>query len=714
MSAGHALPLPYVAEPLRDEPVDGWLAELAGGLGITASALNRHAGLPNRSSYSAVRDITDEQLAALHDRTGVPVDTLRFMTLARWASLGLRPVASQRGHGQGAWPRSRGIRVCPLCLQERDGRLRLHWYLHWSFACVTHRRVLVPIPTGDLRPATVLWRANEASTGSLAMRLPVDHPALSTQSALNRVLDQPMQLVLSLGQHRRPWEHLHDLAALTRLAASCPGMGDLPRMLDRMPDGEWWRSLVGSLRVEEERSAAKRLQQVTAHPALMAFTTHLANAVLGAEDPDAAGAALWWLTGTAREEAVHHARSRQLSWPLVRVLDDSTRRSRPARLLILRFGLARFEYDGSRRAPLDAAKVPATCWRSVAVSDDPRAREIAEVAASAALMAIGSTRGVRSALDRIGHPHLARRVRADWHRAFSVENDAAFNRLLDLHHALVDGVVPINYARRRHTISSPPDIGKRKARRIARELDVPLSERLVRHASWYVFELLTGSNILLGLPLLDLWAPHRLAYRKQRLIWDEARPRVLMEIAEQNLLRLRIDEPVAWEPIFDAGKWVLPPPASHLLSTWSDTDRAMRRGSRVRPTAPSGYALEEAVALAARGNTETARLIARNLNRFAEVAAAGSIKGGAKTLGITSGTLSVQMADLERDLATPLLDRSGLAVAPTREGRYLLRLITDSGHDLRSASAPVGSPRSVRRASMGRSSDSTRRMGTGP
>ena len=106
----------------------------------------------------------------------------------------------------------------------------------------------------------------------------------------------------------------------------------------------------------------------------------------------------------------------------------------------------------------------------------------------------------------------------------------------------------------------------------------------------------------------------------------------------------------------------------------------MRSTARLRRDEVGGFGLAEAVALAASSDTMTALHMKRNLSRFYAVAVQGSLKAGARALGLSSATLSVQMADLERDLATPLLDRSGPTALPTAQGQRLVHLIEGYPH----------------------------------
>lgn len=674
--------LAYVPEPMEDEPLDVWIRRVADTLCIAPSGLQATLGLPRNRSFSVVRDLSDDDLRGLAEATGLDVATLHGMTLARWEEIGLRPSATQRGHGGGAWARSRGERHCPDCLAERAGIPRLQWYLHWSFACVRHHRLLTTGP-GHMLDASPQENGRTTQLGTF--NIDPTHPAITTQRALDAVFDHPSRPVDSLGASRGAWVYLRDMAALTRMAV-ISGLTPQSRLAQHVPAPDCaWAKIHEEAGLSLMTSPAKRLHLATQHPGLMAWAATLAQRTLASSSPEAAAGTLWWLPAEARGSAISQARSRELSWPLVRALDESTPRRRSGGLLVHRFGLARFDDAGSRRSPLDAAKVPASCWVSASqCSPVDSLAEIGAVAASTALLAIGAHGGIISALDRIGQSHLARRVRADWHRTFDFGDDPYFETLLRLHGALVEGEVPINYARRRRSFPTPSRIGNRAARQAARELNVPLTDRLVRHMSWYVHELLSGSNVLLSPSFLDLWATHRIAYRKQRAIWNAAQPPALSRVAERELLRMRIDEPVTWQPVHEVVRdsWTLPSPAPHLLPGWSQGARVMRGDARPRREDLAGYALDEAVALAALGNTGTARQIARRLTRFAALAAAGSLRDGARCLGMSGAALSFQMTALERDLACRLFDRSGNTTKLTAEGRQLLHLIERNRREL--------------------------------
>lgn len=679
--------LAFAPDPLVDEPLDAWLARIAQALCITQPGLQAMLGLPRHKHFSVVRDLSDGCREDLSQATGVASSTLRSMTLARWEALGLRPDTTQRGHGSGAWARSRGERHCPACLHERGGVPRLQWYLHWSFACVRHRRLLKPGQGED----TTTCERSAMWTGDIAGTLDVHHSAIAAQRAIDLLLERPSQPVQSLGDLRAGWIYLRDLAALTRMAlVSAPTLDLDVRIHTSAPEHEW-TEILRDCDLTPVKSPAKRLAEAIAHPGLMALATSWAHGALNAQSPEAAASTLSWLPEQTRHQAVSHARSRELSWPLVRALDHSTSRNRPGFLLGLRFGLARFEKDGRRRSPLDPAKVPASCWASVIDGHAQRRGEIGAVGVSAALLSIGIDGGIESALARLGSSHLEPRVRADWHRWFGSQDDPYFDTLLELHRVLVAEEVPINYARRRRSFEGPVDLGRNTERRVARELDAPPTSRLRRHASWYVYEMLTGSNILHTPRFLDLWAPHRLAYRRQRALWDAVRPPVLTMVAERQLLRLRIDEPVTWWPVREAtsSAWTLPPPSPHVLTGWNSAGRILRTSARTHPEEFAGYRLEEAVALAVGGHTSTARRMARNMNRFVAVARSRSLREAAHSLQLSSATLSVHMSNLERDLAVELLDRSAWSVSLTPIGDRLVCLIEQAEENRRRAAILV-------------------------
>ena len=677
--------LAYAPEPLVDEALDGWIHHVAATLRTDPADVLAAAGVRAGPTFSPLRDLTSDQAHRLSEATGFDEQVWERMTLRPWSRIGLVPPAQRRGFALGVWAKGRTPSACPDCLTERGTRPRLQWWVHWSFACTRHRRFLVrPLHPETDRQLALLPVGPDTEVSET---LGTDHGALMTQAAVDDLLARPAEPITYLGAARPGWEFLRDLAALTRLLLATPGATDpegLVRMMADRGQPEWLEH-PWTWDFERDCSPARQMSQATMEPTLMAFAATLAHRVLRSPTPEEATAELWWMTPRARAAAVSHAQKRHLSWPLARVLNRARGPQRPGSIVVLRFGLTHVTPEGARRVPLDPCKVPASCWPSVVVPVSAARRDVSGVALSCALLCIGSTTGVREALLRFDLPDLEARVRADWHHTFADHDDAAFDSLVDLHDALVEADVPIDYSRRRATFTGPVPLGRNRSRRIARALDVRETDRLIRFSSWFLYDLLTGSNPLLTPDLIDLWGQQRIAYRRLRAAWMANTPMVFLEIAEQELLRRRIDEPVAWQPLRLDGRWTVPAEGSpHLLPAWHATQRSMRRSSLLQRSDLDGLSIVDAVAFASHGGTPTARYLARLLTRFHVIARSGSISAGARELGLAQSTASTQLGALERLLQTRLLDRSNGITTP--EGRRAIRLLV--GHQRAALTTP--------------------------
>jgi TniQ len=138
------------------------------------------------------------------------------MTLMRFDGRALRiDQANRRVSRHVLWGRPRGSRFCPECLADNGGRWPLTWRLDWSFACLTHHRLLtdrcpdcgrvqrerpfsrhaLPVPgrcgirpsrTGDLAiPAGCGQDLTRAET----LSLPAGHPALAAQRLILETIE---------------------------------------------------------------------------------------------------------------------------------------------------------------------------------------------------------------------------------------------------------------------------------------------------------------------------------------------------------------------------------------------------------------------------------------------------------------------------------------------------------------------------------------------
>lgn len=746
----HPQRLAYAPTPLDDEPLDGYLEHVASVCGRAPADIHRQIGLTNLRPYSIVRTLAPDQAQRLGEATGLPTSRLHAMTLQRYDHLGLMPSFDKRGHGSGTWPRGSGGRYCPDCLNERNLRWRLPWYLQWTFACTRHQQLLyTDCPecgrTVRSRPHghpieevffSTIARTDQpdcvCSTIQLAARAPSCHqtgdvaalaPVLLSQEVIDGVIHgRPGSSVFAFGTERSRPEWLHDLASLTRLLMTHLPVDQLPPGYEHVLTAEhvlpeldaltgWSDGLVGNRqgpRTSNQRSspghgvldflnawgggmnlratgsAGVRLGDATTSPSAIAATASVAAIVLMSPNVATASELLTVLPDKARTGAVQKSASRGLSWPLIQALDvpNTTSRGRPARARLLRLQSARFLTDGTTRAPLDPAKVPAAAWRTLCAAHPEQLRDgYGALAASIALMAMATRTGILRASMRLGHPHLGTIIEKQLASVLGLDHEpdedhdpTLFDDLLLLHGALVAGHVPIDYARRRRTFTEPVPPAERTARQIAREIGQRPTPRLRRFMGWWVYEILTGGDVLLHERRLEMHATHRLAYARQRSQWLAHPPPELLRRAEHALLRNRLDEPLTWSPVRHLdGSWHCPSARIERQLDWSN--RPGRSSTRLDGSTTDGLDLHDAVRFACSTQTLAAHRLAVKLARFAAVADIGAITKAAGHIGIKQSSLSSSIATLERELSASLIDRNGFGVSLTPAGRHLHRLL---------------------------------------
>lgn len=216
---------PIRLAPLPGEALDSWLEALAHRLDVRLGDVLNDLGLaaPFRNGAREQEVPTDWTIALRDDEaariayaTGVNPQQLHDMTLMRFDGRALRiDRASRQVSKYVLWGRPRGSRFCPECLADNGGRWPLAWRLGWSFACLTHRRLLAdwcpacrrvqrerpfsrraqpypgrcgirPSRTGDLDvPAGCGQDLAQAET----LRLPLGHPALDAQRLILETID---------------------------------------------------------------------------------------------------------------------------------------------------------------------------------------------------------------------------------------------------------------------------------------------------------------------------------------------------------------------------------------------------------------------------------------------------------------------------------------------------------------------------------------------
>ncbi|MDR3658460.1 MAG: TniQ family protein [Mycobacterium sp.] len=131
--------IPISVPPVDGEAIDSWLEALAHRTQTAWADLNGALGWPR----DVVTGLSPQEAEDLHAATGVAVDQLHAMTLARYDGIALA-IAPKTGRldKKFPWHPRRGTKFCPECLAESGGRWSLDWRLTWTFACLKHRCLL--------------------------------------------------------------------------------------------------------------------------------------------------------------------------------------------------------------------------------------------------------------------------------------------------------------------------------------------------------------------------------------------------------------------------------------------------------------------------------------------------------------------------------------------------------------------------------------------
>ncbi|WP_405814217.1 TniQ family protein [Streptomyces sp. NBC_01390] len=146
--------LPLRLAPVPGEALDSWLEALAGRLRTPMGELLTEVGLieehrppghqlPIRAPWLVL--LPPLAAGRLSVTTGLAPETLRAMTLENYDQRALVVDRDKQAlHRTRNWRRSAGSgsRYCPDCLAESGGRWQLSWRFGWSYACLTHRRLL--------------------------------------------------------------------------------------------------------------------------------------------------------------------------------------------------------------------------------------------------------------------------------------------------------------------------------------------------------------------------------------------------------------------------------------------------------------------------------------------------------------------------------------------------------------------------------------------
>jgi hypothetical protein len=210
--------LPIRIAPVPGEALDSWHEALAARLQATPGDLTAAvlfpAARPGAARTASVITVSDDDAAAIAAAWGLTAAGVHGLTLARFDGVALR-LGPRSGHvaRNVLWGRASGSRFCAQCLAETGGRWQLAWRLSWSFACLTHSRLLAdacpecgrmqrlkPHPVTQVpRPGTCASpgpgatgvsspRCGADLTAARTLALDPGHPVLAAQQFISRII----------------------------------------------------------------------------------------------------------------------------------------------------------------------------------------------------------------------------------------------------------------------------------------------------------------------------------------------------------------------------------------------------------------------------------------------------------------------------------------------------------------------------------------------
>ena len=425
---------------MRPSPtgLDARLGDVLGDLGLAAPVKNGIRELAVPTDWTIA--LREEEAARIAHATGADPQQLHDMTLMRFDGRALRIDQDKRKVSRHfLWERPRGSRFCPECLAGSGGRWPLTWRLGWSFACLTHHRLLadrcpdcgrvqrerpfsrnsLPIPgqcgirpsrTGDLAiPAGCGQDLTRAET----LSLPVGHPALAAQRLVLETIESGNAGFGPYAPLPQPaMAALSDLRAVAgRILADLPA-DDLPRWvpqdlagahLSADPDGETHR-----------RALARPAFMAPARAASVAVAVTAAFRVLGQPEIQRARIVMRELVEAIREELWQVSTTSIGSWgrgisPVLRgvYLAALAPSLRPSDQLRHRTTSSLPTLPAAERAQINrrARKIPASLWPSWAVRlsppDGAYPRTLAPALSSAVLL-VGNRMDLDEVATRLG------------------------------------------------------------------------------------------------------------------------------------------------------------------------------------------------------------------------------------------------------------------------------------------------------------------------
>jgi hypothetical protein len=617
----------YAPPLLPDEPLDGWLEHIAATLDTTVAELARTCAIPTpRGTYQWVRDLSPQQIERLATATNQTPAALHAATLWRWQHLDLTPSRKSGGTmSAGPWKRGSGTRFCPECFNERSGRWRLTWYLHWTFACANHQRLLqdtcacgrVPrdrerntlrFPLGR---SDICACARQLTNSRTAVeRFDDDHPIMRAQTLINRHLGaatdtgdglRTSPVVAGIPTDGTTW--FTDLTSLTRALILLAGTTS-PIHLTPLMETEDQQPLDAVLAITKPprgKNAMEHFKAATRAANYFGACAALAVDLLEADDPE-------HLTTRLERLAPTHIRDFRSR------INRNTPSSTLARAIGGRSNLARVlkaaQTEAIRRNPnsrnlLDPCHLPARPFPNL-IQQHPTllTYELAPAAAAVALLGWPHQQSLPHCASLLGLEHLTQPLLQQWaHLTAADTNLELVNTLIDLRALLITHGNPIDYERRRHTFKEPTTLADRKVRPVAQQVGHPLTRAFVHYVSLYLHEQLSGSDALLTAQALQTPGAFRVRYRRLRQIWTHTEPPTVTALIEAALLRHRINEPLHWQPTHNNAWVITDPDYTRTLPGWNT--RELRRTSRHRTPGRLKHATIEQIVQFAFDDTST-------------------------------------------------------------------------------------------------------------
>jgi hypothetical protein len=286
--------LPLRLAPIEDESLPGYVARYSHTFQFPPGDVLRALGLDGGSGTALAAgrygaSLSPRQIEHVAIATAIDPATIERMLLSRYAGRAFQqptgaPDPAHAAAAQRPEVLIRCSRFCPHCLHEHSAWL-LSWQLRWSFACATHRVLLLrrcptcaAVPVAVLReswpsdrdgalsdPTRCAHRSNRALCRGRLARAdtpPVTDVTLAAQHRINLLLDDGAPNPTLAGVELDPPTYLRDLRALCNLVHRCTPTS------------------------AQQRSTARWGHRVRNHPADLAAALPKALALADLPDPD--------------------------------------------------------------------------------------------------------------------------------------------------------------------------------------------------------------------------------------------------------------------------------------------------------------------------------------------------------------------------------------------------------------------------------------------